>query len=73
MFLSEEQKRVLNLLETHWSSNPKVINDNTYLLFHLDRLNENNYGLPVSEERKAIRNRRKTILKDIVKHILGRI
>lgn len=72
-FPIDEQKKILNQLGTHWSSNPMVTNEDTYLLFHLDRLKENNYGLEKAEEQKRVRARRITIIKDIVKLILGRI
>ena len=36
-FTEEEQYEILNVLGTHWSSNRKITNKNTYLLFHLDR------------------------------------
>jgi hypothetical protein len=73
LFPIDEQKKILNQLGTHWSSNPMVTNEDTYLLFHLDRLKENNYGLEKAEEQKRVRARRITIIKDIVKLILGRI
>ena len=33
----EQQRKIIDTLGTHWSSNAKITNDNTYLLFHLDR------------------------------------
>lgn len=36
-FPEKKQREILDVLGTHWSSIPHVTNENTYLLFHLDR------------------------------------
>ena len=39
-----KQKDILNNMKTHWSSSPNVINEDTYMLFHLDRIKKSGYG-----------------------------
>lgn len=48
-FPAEKQKNIIKDLGTHWSSNPNVTTENTYLLFHLDRTKEAKvYGYNIS-------------------------
>lgn len=72
-FPIEEQKRILELLGTHWSSNPAMVNNNTYLLFHLDRVDNNNYTSNYKSIFSAKKSRIKLIVKDIIKHMMGKL
>ncbi|MCR5786094.1 MAG: hypothetical protein K6G28_00110 [Acholeplasmatales bacterium] len=44
MYSTQKQHKILNQLKTHWTSSADVQNDNCYLRFHLDRLNQGGYG-----------------------------
>ena len=63
----EEQKHILDEIGTHWSSNIKVTNDRTCMIFHLDRQDgDGNYSYGLSNEKiKAFENsRKKQLLRD---------
>lgn len=61
----EEQIRIINKLGTHWSSNKDATNDNTYLLFHLDRESgKGNYGFNLTENQvNVMEEKRRKILR----------
>ena len=69
-YSEDKQHKILNTLGSHWSSNPNVTNDHTYLLFHLDR-NKNtegySYGIPFREKVKMYVRMYLTIFKDKLK------
>lgn len=65
----EEQQKILDTIGTHWSSNGKVTNSKTCMLFHLDRTEgEGNYSFGINKEyiikMKIVRIR--LILKDFI-------
>lgn len=66
-YSEDKQHKILNTLGSHWSSNPNVTNDHTYLLFHLDR-NKNtegySYGIPFRVKVKMYVRMYLTIFKD---------
>lgn len=70
-YSEDKQHKILNTLGSHWSSNPNVTNDHTYLLFHLDR-NKNtegySYGIPFREKVKMYVRMYLTIFKDKLKN-----
>lgn len=43
-FSVEEQKEIIDKMQLHWSSSRDAINDNTVMLFHLDRENSVDYA-----------------------------
>lgn len=49
-FTPQKQSRILNMLGTHWTSNPDVTNCNIVMLFHLDRSNREGYGFNLSKK-----------------------
>ncbi len=73
-FPEERQKEIIQTIGTHWSSNPHVTTENTYLLFHLDRKKDSHdysYKLPYTTILKMYIRMYKSILKDYL-HSLSR-
>lgn len=44
MYSVEKQKKIIKMLNTHWTSSKETINENIYLQFHLDRKDGEDYG-----------------------------
>ena len=69
----EEQRKILDTIGTHWSSNDKVTNDKTCMLFHLDRTEgEGNYSYGITREyvQNMEKARKRTLLKDRVRDLI---
>ena len=66
VFDKTKQIQILNDLKTHWSSNADVTNDNTCMVFHLDRANNlNDYAdFSLKNKIRCIIRRRLCIIKD---------
>lgn len=45
MYFPQKQKRIMGDFQTHWSSHADTINENTYILFHLDRYKKNIFSI----------------------------
>lgn len=67
-FKPEEQKTILKDMDLHWSSTRESVNDNTVMLFHLDRKEDvEDYNRDTTKERLKLRFQKgKCIIKDIL-------
>ena len=51
-FPIEKQNEIIKNMNLHWSSSKDAINENTVMLFHLDRENSNGYSPPITVKTK---------------------